>query len=227
MYRGRPNAYTLNANQRLWRVHSHRHSAAEFNPGPSAEHESAGHTGGPDARHAGGHDGGRFGSTLEHPYAYYYAGSEQTTAIAEVLLRDELRFNESGYRVLPRQVVLRLRISAVQTVRPLTLVSLCSGPDLAAAAVGVWLVQGGSAPDASRAAAHWLRDRAPWADGLIWTSTIDLGKPAVVLFQDRCGPDAITELPNHAIDLSDDKGIGWLNEALAPYHTQVRPPRRR
>jgi hypothetical protein len=209
-YRGSPNLYTLNARERLWRVHSRRYHADQFNPVPGDQRDR----------------GGRFDGTTDNPYPHYYAGGEETTALAEIFLRDPLQFNQFGYRVLPFTAVRDRRISAVETVRPLTLVSLRTGPDLAAAAVNAWLVQGESAYDASRTIAHWLRERAPRADGLIWTSTIDLGKPAIVLFEDRCGHGVIRELPNHAKDLDDDEGIGWLNEALAPYHTQVRRPRR-
>jgi hypothetical protein len=209
-YRGSPNLYTLNARERLWRVHSRRYHADQFNPVPGDQRDR----------------GGRFDGTTDNPYPHYYAGGDETTALAEIFLRDPLQFNQFGYRVLPFTAVRDRRISAVETVRPLTLVSLRTGPDLAAAAVNAWLVQGESAYDASRTIAHWLRERAPRADGLIWTSTIDLGKPAIVLFEDRCGHGVIRELPNHAKDLDDDEGIGWLNEALAPYHTQVRRPRR-
>jgi hypothetical protein len=87
-------------------------------------------------------------------------------------------------------------------------------------------VQGAATYGESRAVAHWLRERASWSHGLIWTSTIDLGKPAVVLFGDRCGPGALREVPSHAIDLDDDPGISWLNAAFAPFRTEVRRPRR-
>jgi hypothetical protein len=210
-YRGSPNAYTLNAGERLWRVHSRSYDADKFNFALSDEIFG----------------GGRFDATKADPYGYYYASGEQTTALAEAFLRDELRFNEWGYRVLQRRVVKGRRISAVETIQTLSLISLRTGPDLAAAAVSTWLVQGGSTYSASRAIAHWLRDRAPWAQGLIWTSTIDLGKPAVVLFEDRCGEGVLRELPRLCVDLDDERGIDWLNEALAPYHAQIRLPRRR
>jgi RES domain len=210
-YRGTPNTYTLNARERLWRVHSRHFDAVQFTPVPTNERFG----------------GGRFDSTKDDPYSFYYAGAEQTTALAEIFLRDELRFNDWGYRVLPHAAVRGRRISAVLTLRALTLVSLQTGPDLAAVAMSPWLVHGGARYEASRAVARWLRARAPNADGLIWSSTIDLGKQAIVLFEDRCGPTAIRELESHPIDLDSDAGIGWLNEALAPYHTQVRPRRRR
>jgi hypothetical protein len=210
-YQGTPNAFVLNAGERLWRVHSRLWKAAEFNPVAADAHFG----------------GGRFDGTKADPYEFYYAAADQMTALAEVFLRDELRFTEWGYRVLQRTAVRGRRLSLVETTRPLTLISLRTGPDLAAAAAGAWLVQGGCNYGESRAIARWLRDRAPWADGLIWTSTIDLGKPAVVLFGDRCGPGALTEVPSHAIDLDDDSGITWLNAILAPYRTQIRPPRRR
>ena len=210
-YRGTPNAYTLNARERLWRVHSRCYEAEQFNPQHSDEHFG----------------GGRFDGTEAHPYSYYYAGEAETTALAEVFLRDDLRFNEWGYRVLPRNAVRGRRISAVETARPLTLVSLRTGPDLAAAALSAWLVQGGAAYGASRAIAHWLRKHATWAHGLIWTSTIDLGAASIVLFKDRCGDGALRELKSQAIDLDGEAGARWLNDMLAPYHTQIRPPRRR
>jgi hypothetical protein len=209
-YRGTPHACTINVGERFWRVHSRRYAATEFNPEYSGEHFG----------------GGRFDGTKVNPYPYYYAAAEQSTALAEVFLRDEIGFNPLGYRVLPRRAIAMRRVSAVETVRLLTLISLRSGPDLAAAAVNTWLVQGGTSYGESRAVAHWLRDRAPWAEGMIWTSTIDLGKPAVVLFGDRCGSDSLREVPRHAVDLDDEDGVTWLNAALAPYRTVVRLPRR-
>lgn len=209
-YRGSPNSFVLNAGEQLWRVHSRDYQAEQFNPKLADEHFG----------------GGRFDGTKADPYEFYYAGSERDTALAEIFLRDELRFNQWGYRVIPRQEVRKRRISAVEVVRPLTLVSLRTGPDLAAAALSVWLVHSGCTYGESRSIAHWLRERAPWAAGLIWMSTIDLGRPAVVLFGDRCGAGALREIPGMATDLDDREGAEWLNAILAPYHTQVRPPRR-
>jgi hypothetical protein len=209
-YRGSPNAYTLNAHERLWRVHSRKYAATEFNPLDSEEHFG----------------GGRFDGTMQDPYPFFYAGETSPTALAEVFLRDELRFNEWGYRILSRTAIRGRRISAVETVRPLRLISLRTGPDLAAVALSAWLVQGGMEYGQTRAIAHWLREKAPWAQGLIWTSTIDLGRPSVVLFGDRCESSALRELPSQAIDLDDEAGARWLNDMLAPYHTQVRAPRR-
>ena len=209
-YRGTPHAYILNAGERLWRVHSRQYDAIEFNDVKTDEHFG----------------GGRFDGTKADPYPYYYAATEQTTALAEVFLRDELRFNQWGYRTIQRAAIDGRRISAVQTARNLMLVALRTGPDLAAAAASTWLVQGGSDYGPSRAVSHWLRDSAPWAQGLIWTSTIDLGKPSVVLFGDRCGRSALKEVPEHAMDLDDERGRTWLNATLAPYHTLVRRPRR-
>jgi hypothetical protein len=209
-YRGAPNAYTLNRGEQLWRVHSRSYPADRFNFALSDEVFG----------------GGRFDGTKADPYGYYYASGEQATALAEAFLRDELRFNEWGYRVLQRRFVKGRRISAVETLQQLNLVSLRTGPDLAAAAVSTRMVQGGSEYSASRAIARWLREHAPWAQGLIWTSTIDLGKPSVVLFADRCGAGVLRQLPRMSVDLDSEDGIDWLNEALAPYHAQIRPPRR-
>jgi hypothetical protein len=210
-YHGTPNAYTLNVGERLWRVHSRDYGAEEFNPVAAGEHFG----------------GGRFDGTKTDPYPFYYASAELSTALAEVFLRDELRFTEWGYRILQWPAVRGRRISVVETTCPLTLLSLRTGPDLAAIAASAWLVQGAATYGESRAVAHWLRERAPWSQGLIWTSTIDLGKPAVVLFGDRCAASALREVPSHAVDLDDKPGINWLNAALAPYRTQVRWPRRR
>jgi hypothetical protein len=209
-YHGTPNAYTLNAGERLWRVHSRQYGAGEFNPVAADEHFG----------------GGRFDGTKTDPYPFFYAGAESSTALAEVFLRDELRFTEWGYRLLQWEAVRSRRISMVETTYPLTLLSLRTGPDLAAVAASAWLVQGAANYGESRAVARWLRERTPWSQGLIWTSTIDLGKPAVVLFGDRCDARALREVPGHAIDLDDGPGISWLNAALAPYRTEVRRPRR-
>src|SRR6202040_1262973 len=100
IYRGTPNAYTLNAHERLWRVHSRCYEAAQFNPRCSDEHFG----------------GGRFDGTKSDPFTFFYAGETQPTALAEVFLHDDLRFNEYGYRVLPRRAIRGRRISALETV---------------------------------------------------------------------------------------------------------------
>ena len=83
-------------------------------------------------------EGGCFGDTPEDPYAFLYAAGDDSTAVAEALLR-ELPIGERGGRLLPRRRSGSLRIGWLRTTRDLELVSRRSGRDPAALGQGGWL----------------------------------------------------------------------------------------
>jgi hypothetical protein len=208
-----PRRYLLDAGTTLWRVHSRAYDATSFNPS-GAVHDPFG--------------GGRFDSTDADPYAYYYAGLSDVTALVETFARD-LPFNDHGYRLLKRHALKERRISAVPTVAPLYLVDLLDGPALAAVAQDPALIHAeGAAYAQTRAIGRWLRGQAPWAQGLIWPSARDTGRPTLVLFADRHAGAALGPDPSRQIDLDDGPGADWLNATLAPLRIAVRQaPRRR
>jgi hypothetical protein len=205
-----PNSLVLTAGTLLWRVHKKYRSGSDFK------------LAGADA-HFGG---GRFDSTAADPYPYLYAAPEPQTALLETLVRG-IPFNDRGSRLIRRAAITGYSISAFRPAHDLTLISLLSGPDLAAACQDEWLVQA-SPPDypQTRRWAQWLRTQASWAQGLAWPSRRDLGQHAVVLFGDRC-PDGFRPEPGVSVELDDADGAKWINAQLLPYRISVRPPPRR
>ncbi|CAM02383.1 RES domain-containing protein [Saccharopolyspora erythraea NRRL 2338] len=207
-YADSPARHELPADAELWRVHSGEFDATSFRPGPSDDHFG----------------GGRFDGTERDPYPVYYAALQPPTALMEYLARD-LRYRDNGGRLVSRGKVNGRRISSVRTTRPLALVSLLSGPDLAAVAQDGWLIQSDEYGK-TRRWASWIREQARWADGLIWRSRRDIGGEALVLFGDRCGPDALESAAS--VELGTLEGAHYLNDVLGAYRVQVSlPPRRK
>ena len=170
-YDGTPNRYLLGRGTCLWRVHGRKYGARAFKGLPS------------DSLYGGG----RFDATGADSYPFCYAALDETTALAEILLRDR-PFDEAGYRTLPRAAVEGRQISGLTLTGDLELVSLISGQDLATVAQDEWLVtvKGHVEYARTRDWGHWLRKEAPWAHGLIWPSLRDRGGLAIILFGDRC-----------------------------------------
>ncbi|MFC4588603.1 RES family NAD+ phosphorylase [Sphaerisporangium corydalis] len=209
-YAGQPNRTVLPPGTRLWRVH-YRSVAPDAFTRPRAEAFFG---------------GGRFdGTAAGDPYDFYYAGLDASTALAEVFLRD-LTFGADGMRVLPHATVAHRRASLLRTVAPLRLISLVTGPDLAAVAQDDWLVHADAHEyPKTRRWAQWMRGQAPWAQGLVWSSKRDAGKKALVLFGDRLAGGALSASPAAFVDLDAPAGTAWVNATLAPYRTVVASPR--
>jgi RES domain len=212
LYDGTPNRYSLRRGTCLWRVHKHEYSARAFKAVPSDLFEGA-----------------RFDSTDADPYPYWYAALDETTALAEVLLR-ELPYDERGTRALTHVALAGRQISGLTLTRDLELVSLIAEVDLAAVAQDQWLVSAtGHEYAFTREWAHWLRSQAPWAHGFIWSSRRDRGRLAIILFGDRCAMtfgtayerEVLHEIPELAVDLDDKAGAEWLNGLLAPYRVVI------
>jgi hypothetical protein len=193
----------------LWRVHHRAVRADRFTRPRTAAHRG----------------GGRFdGTVLTDPYRFYYAGLDASTALAEVLLRD-LPFGADGRRILPHAGVAERLASRLHTTRPLTLIALVTGPDLAAVAQDDWLVR--ADPDdypRTRGWARWMRGQAPWAQGLLWSSKRDTGKRVLMLFGDRVQGAVLSDPPARVVDLGHPPGTEWVNAVLAPYRTVVSAP---
>ncbi|MEO3812667.1 RES family NAD+ phosphorylase [Sphaerisporangium sp. B11E5] len=206
-YAGQPNRSLLPEGTPLWRVH-HRAVRADRFTRPRAP----------------GRGGGRFdGTVLTDPYRFYYASLDASTALAEVLLRG-LPFGADGLRTLPTESVAERLASRLRTTLPLTLISLVTGPDLAAVAQDDWLVR--AEPHdypRTRRWAHWMRAQAPWAQGLLWSSKRDAGKRVLMLFGDRVPGTVLGDPPAGVVDLGGPAGREWANTVLAPYRTSVAP----
>lgn len=204
---GKPAVAVLPPGTVLSRVHSRAFSATAFNPTPADPHWG----------------GGRFDSTLDDPYGFLYAASDDECAICEALLRD-LPLDSAGGRLLPRAAVNDRVLSRITVAADLRLVSLCDGKELARLGQGDdWLVACPSAEYGyTRRWGHAIRRWAPKTAGFVWRSRRDPSKRAYVLFEDRMN-DAIEEsrrgLPPATGGLPLDHGIGekYLREILARY----------
>lgn len=205
-----PAATVLPAGTQLWRVHRCYRAADAFN----------------DAGSDPLFGGGRFDGTAADPYSYLYAAFDPETAVLETLARG-IPFDDRGHRLLRRAAVQRYQVTALVVAGELSLVSLISHEDLAAACQDEWLIQAGPAEyPQTRRWGHWLRCQAGWAQGIRWPSSRHLGHDSVVLFGDRCPPGVLAARPATGIALDDRDGAAWLNSRLAPYRIRIKPPLR-
>lgn len=204
-----PAMRVLPAGTALWRVHDAKYRADSFNPTATDMF----------------YGGSRFDSTGLDPYGFLYAAPEQSTCLAEVLLRG-LGFDRRGARTITREKVKNRCISRIEVTKDLNMVSLLSTPELAAVCQDEWLIQAWEHDyPQTRNWGHWIRAQASWAHGMIWLSKRDLPLRAAVFFGDHCPADALRADLTSSIRLDDAAGAGWLNEILAPYRVRVRPPR--
>src|ERR1022692_842544 len=203
-----PASLVLSTRTRLWRVHRKRWPSSAFKSGGSDPHFG----------------GGRFDGTRDDPYSYLYAAPEEQTALLETLARG-LAFNHNGERLIRRASVTDYRISAFESTQDLTLISLLTTADLAAACQDEWLIHCPAAEYAqTRRWGQWLRSQADWAQGFVWPSDRNLGGRNLILFGDRCPDAALGIVEGTAVDLDDADGARWLNSQLAPFRISVRPP---
>jgi hypothetical protein len=198
---GTPVRYVLPAGSVVWRVHHEDTPADQFDK--------------PITRAIGG---GRFDGTVTTGYSYLYASGDPATAVAERFL-PAFDNTPAEDRILLHRRVAGHRLSALRTHEDITLLRLTSAPDLAAVHQDNWLTTAGSRDyPATREWAGWLREMVSWAQGFIWTSTMDIPRTTIVLFEDRfVGP---TVLEDHSLGRRLDSRAGispWLAEMLASY----------
>jgi hypothetical protein len=201
-YTGTPAMTRLPARTVLYRVHLTRYPAHAFNPMPAHRY----------------YGGGRFDATDDDHYPYLYAGESVEVAIAEMLLRD-LAWDATGTRYLPASALTGRRISAVNTTTDLELVSLRTAADLGAVCQDAWLTTCEPACYAqSRYWAHWIRQRAPAAAGLVWMSYREPSRQAFVFFGDRTPATAITTTATAALPPGTEGGFGTSRGCSAIQH---------
>jgi hypothetical protein len=208
-FRPRLNHLTLPAGTVVWRVTS-ADATGPWSPFVADDHFG----------------GGRFDPVASDPFPYCYLGRTETTALVETLLRG-LKYRNNGGRLLQRAAVRGRRLTSLRTTRDLQLVSLLTGPDLAAACQDSWLVHAEAAEfGRTRRWGRWLRAASPHAAGLVWPSKRDIGGTAILLYGDPGrGADSLADGPVSPRALDDAAGAAWLTERLAPYRVSVRPPR--
>lgn len=202
---GTPVRYMLPAHTQLWRTHRGPHTVLTFDP-PASEVFG----------------GRRFDGTAASPHRCCYASADRATAIAEEVL-PAFDANPAAPRYLTRASFADLHLSSVRTIRDLPLLRLTSAPDLASVHAGSWLLteRDGHYP-AIRQWAGWLREQAPWAAGILWTSILDLPSTTLVLFEDRC-VGALTAMPGLTTDLGAPDAPDWLADTLGRWGVQLGP----
>jgi hypothetical protein len=162
---------------------------------------------------------GRFDPCRDHEYSYSYVALDDLTALAETLLRDVVF--DGLRRSLPAAEARNRRLILLEAVRELSLISLVSLEDLAAARQDTWLVQADESDyGLTRCWGHWLRECAADADGLVWRSRRNPDGMAVLLFGDRCdGALRLSGLGYRRLDTQD--GLQWLNGRLSLVQTYI------
>jgi hypothetical protein len=131
--------------------------------------------------------------------AIVHAAPDSATALAERLLKGT-RF-ANGTRTVEPRALAGQRLSAVITTTDLVVARLAAPGDPAV-----------------------VRRRIAWAQGATWPSTVDLPRPAVALFSDRCPDGVLRAAPGPAIRLDDPVGAAMVTEILTPYRTRVDTP---
>ena len=197
-YDGRPARWTLQAGTPLSRVHEVAWGPCDFNPALADTHWG----------------GGRFDATPDDQYGYIYAGSDDSVAISEALLRD-LPIDVHGARLLPRRQLQDRRLGWLRCRVALDLVSLRSAEDLGAVGQDTWLTQAPSSEYGfTRRWGQAIRGWAPWATGFVWYSRREPDGLAYVFFADRCPPDPFEEIttgtPIPVADSRLDGGAGYI-----------------
>jgi hypothetical protein len=164
---------------------------------------------------------GRFDPCGEHEYGYCYLALDDLTALAETLLRDIVF--DGRRRSLPVAEAFRRRLVLLEATRELSLISLVSLEDLAAARQDTWLVHADESEYAlTRCWGHWLRECASDADGIVWRSRRNPDGMAVLLFDDRCANGiTFSELGFRRLDTPE--GLDWLNGRLSLVQTYIAP----
>jgi hypothetical protein len=203
---GSPVRHVLPAGTPLWRTHDTRGPAVAFDP--------------PRDDVFGGR---RFDGTRTSPHGCLYASPDMATAIAETVLPG-FDTSPAAPRILTRASLADLALSEVRTTADLPLLRLTTATDLAAVHADSWLIteRDGHYP-AIRQWAGWLREHAPWAAGILWTSILDLPNTTLVLFEDMC-TGSLAHVPASTRELGGDRPPDWLGEMLARWGVLTQPP---
>jgi hypothetical protein len=215
--RGVPKTSLLHAKTELWRVHDAKYPGDSFRPVAQDPKKNTDPNFG----------GGRFDSTVNALFPYFYAALRPTTALVERFLKD-LVLRPDGSRILPREKINGKTLSRVTLSADINLLSLVSATDLAAVHQDYWLVDsdGESNYAQTRRWGHWFRDQIPSVDGFVWQSKRDRPHPALILFGDRDPPVGLVLDHASSVDLWTKDGASLINALLRPYRVRVYPPRR-
>jgi hypothetical protein len=208
-FTGSPHRWTLPGGSTLSRVHQDRFASTSFNSVSS------------DVLFGGG----RFDATDRDSHGFLYAALKDGAALAETLMR-EIPSDDRGYRFLRKPLWRGRELSRLSTTSNLSLVALRTGEELGAIGQDGWLTScDADEYPQTREWSRWLRLQASDAHGATWLSKRDPGEIVMVLWEDRCPPDALVPaagpLPGRTrFDNLD--GFDWLRDALARYRVTIR-----
>lgn len=197
--RGSAKYVTLPAGTLLWRTHGAERLAEGFAP-PNPDPFFAGH---------------RFDGTPEDPYSFHYSAERQSTALAEVFLRDRPYDRNSAMRLIPFSTARDRMLSALETTVAFRLISLFTAEDMSLVCQDRWLLEAeGAGFIQTRQWTRQLRAAEPDAQGLMWMSRRDWPHPAYVLFGDRCGSDPLKPAARPPLEFNERAGLNGANEIL-------------
>ncbi|MDS0133224.1 MULTISPECIES: RES domain-containing protein [unclassified Amycolatopsis] len=199
---GEPKRRHIAAGTVLWRVHPDHVGAAVADP---------------PMRSVFG--GGRFDAVAPEVRGQMYVSASDATAVLERFLPG-LVFGADGRRLLLRRAIEGKRLSALEVTRDLTLLQLVSSEDLAAIGQDQWLLTE-TQYGATREWAQWLREKAPWADGIVWQSTVDMPGETMVLFE-RDTP-AVAVVDRRSCELGGTERAEWLEGVLDAHGVRTDP----
>lgn len=196
----RPHEAILPAGTVLYRVHSNRYGAVEFNPGPKGA--------------------ARFSFFGEPPVPVLYAASTEIAAVAEALLRNvPLAGGEQPYSVYGSCV-----LSAVAIRRGLRLAAF-SGMGLRALGVQASQLTETPGENYSQTRKWALAAHAGGFDGLEWMSRQDNRDRAFVFFGDRVAAADLDVVPASGRIFAAGPGFNWLVNQCGTVNIEVMPPR--
>lgn len=184
-----PIQFVLHAGQRVARVHHIERELFEFNC---------------RVRWPGVYGGGRFDAMPTDIFCYLYAAGHHRTALGETLLRgkaaDVGRTQASRYNDLKS-----LKIGWFATENDLHLADLRNEVGLDAIGQDDWLTQcSGKGYEFTRKWGSYIRQAAPWVQGIVWSSRRDPNGLSYVFYEDRCPAKNFTIIEDD-IPLSRDE----------------------
>ncbi len=145
-----------------------------------------------------------------------YLASTLRGALVETALRIDSPVSAAGVRSVTRQALAGRALSEIVVSKPITVISLMTAEDLAAALQDHWLIQADRRDyPLTREWARWLRGTGAPAQGLTWPSRRDLDAQLFLFFGDRVPCDSIGQ-SGPAMVLSDQASIERFGPLVEP-----------
>lgn len=163
-------------------------------------------------------------------FCYLYAAAHHRTALGETLLRSKAP-GAVGVQASRYGHLETLRIGWFRSQTDLHLADLSTDANLSAIGQDEWLTQcGGSGYEFTRKWGAYIRQAAPWAQGIVWPSRKDPNGLSYVFYEDRCPPEnfAVIEegvpLNRDEQHLHEGRGLMLVNDCLAELDATTTGP---